>query len=48
MSVVVLVHGGEGEHGGVNGGVNDGKYLPLNLYPRIFIVEKPPDFSGKE
>ena len=21
---------------------------PLNLYPRIFIVEKPPDFSRKE
>ena len=28
-------------------GIMVGTY-PLNLYPRIFIVEKPSDFSGKK
>ena len=27
-----------------HGPVNGGRYLPLNLYPRIFNVEKLPDF----
>ena len=30
--------------GKIHGAVNGGRYLPLKLYLRIFIVEKPPDF----
>ena len=43
MSVVVLLHRGRGN--AVNGAGNGGGYLPPEFVPRIFIVEKPPDFS---
>ena len=35
-------------HGAINGVGNGGGYLPPEFVPRIFIVEKPPDFPGEE
>ena len=41
---MVVVHGSGGGNRGRDGGGNGGEHLPVNLSPRILIVENPLTF----